>query len=90
MRQREEDDVVAGEHLEGGLLQDAVGQRHEVRLEAAERLPGVGGPGQGPDLHVGVREEVAQQLTSGVPAGSGDGDACPSHVHDYTKPCMDM
>ena len=36
VRQREEDHVVAGERLGGGLLEDPVGQRDQVRLEAAE------------------------------------------------------
>ena len=84
VRQRQEDDVVAGERLEVGRLEDPVGQRHQVRLEAAERLAGVRGAGQGADLDVGVAEQEAQQLATGVPAGSGDRDTCPRHVHDYT------
>ena len=38
VRQREEDDVVAGEGLDVGRLEHPVGQRHQVRLEGAERL----------------------------------------------------
>ena len=75
MRQREEDDVVAGERLEVGLLEHPVGERHQVRLQRAERLAGVGRAGERADLDLGVTEQEAQQLASGVPAGSGDGDA---------------
>ena len=31
-----------GQHLGGGRLEHPVGQRDQVRLEGAERLPGVG------------------------------------------------
>ena len=41
VRQREEDDVVAGERLGRGLLQREVRERAQVRLHGDERLPGV-------------------------------------------------
>ena len=90
VRQGQEDHVVAGQGLDGGLLEDPLGQRHEVRLEAAERLRRVGGTGQRADLDLGVGQQQPQQLTAGVPAGSGDRDPGPGHVHDYTYVCMCM
>ena len=80
MRQGQEDDVVAGERLRAGLLEDPVGERHQVRLEATERLAGVAAGRQRADLDLGVAEQQAQQLTAGVPAGSGDRDLGPRHV----------
>ena len=83
VRQGEHDGVVAGEHLGRGVLEQPVGQRREVRVDAAERLPGVGRGGQGPDLELGVLEQQPHDLTAGVPARPGDCDT--SHVHDYTE-----
>ena len=83
MRQGEHDGVVAGEHLGRGVLEQAVGQRGQVRVDAAERLPGVGRGGEGPDLELGVLQQQAHDLTAGVPARPGDCDT--SHVHDYTE-----
>ena len=80
----EEDHVVAGERLDRGLLEDPVGQRHQVRLERAERLPGVGAGGHRADLDVGVAEQQPEHLAAGVPAGAGDRGCAFRHVHDYT------
>ena len=74
MRKGQEHHVVAGQGLGGGLLEDPVGQRDQVRLEGAQELAGVAAGGQRADLDVGMREQQAQQLTAGVPAGSGNGD----------------
>ena len=83
VRQGEHDGVVAGEHLGRGVLEQPVGQRGQVRVDAAERLPGVRRGGERTDLELGVLEEQAHDLTPGVPARPGDCD--PSHVHDYTE-----
>ena len=40
--QREEDDVVTGQRLGGGLVQHPVGERHQVGLERTEELARVG------------------------------------------------
>jgi hypothetical protein len=83
VRQREHDRVVAGEHLGRGVLEQPVGQRGQVRVDAAEKLPGVGRGGQHPDLELGVLEQQPHDLPAGVPARPGDCDT--SHVHDYTE-----
>ena len=54
VRQGEEDDVVPGEDVRGGGLQDPVGQGVQVRLQCAEALTGLGVGGDGPDLDLGV------------------------------------
>ncbi len=74
---------MAGQHLGRGVLEQPVGQRGQVRVDAAERLSGVRRGGEGTDLEVGVLQEQAHDLTTGVPARPGDCDA--SHVHDYTE-----
>ena len=75
----EEDDVVPGERLDRGLLEHPVGERHQVRLERAERLTGVGAGGDRPDLDVRVGEQQAEHLAAGVPAGAGDGGRTSCH-----------
>lgn len=71
VREGEEDDVVAREDLGGGRLQGASRERHEVRLQGAEELSGVGVAGEGADLHLGVRQQEAQDFPARVPARSG-------------------
>ena len=87
MRQPEHDDVVAGEGLLGGGLEDALREGPEVGLQHAEGLPRVRAAREGADLDVGVAEQQPQHLPSGVPAGAGDGDG-DWHVHDYTDQRM--
>ena len=74
VRQREEDDVVAGERL--GVVSSSTRSASGTRCgwRRAERLARVGRAGQRADLDLGVRQEQAEQLAAGVPAGSGDGD----------------
>ena len=83
VRQGEDDGVVAGEHLERRVLEEPVGERRQVRVDRAERLPGVRGGRERPDLQLGVLEEEAHDLSPGVPARPGDCD--PLHVHDHTE-----
>ena len=91
VRQRQEHDVVPAQRFRfRRSLQHPVGQRHQVGLERAEALAGVGPGGEGADLDLGMGQEQAQDLSPGVPAGSGDGDACRGHVHDYTEDCMQL
>ncbi len=71
VRQREEDDVVSGEDLGGGFLEDATGERQQVRLQCAEFLSGVGVAGQSTDLDLGVSQEQTQQFPTRVPTRSG-------------------
>ncbi|GAA1669992.1 hypothetical protein GCM10009791_16930 [Citricoccus zhacaiensis] len=79
VRQGQEDDVMAGQHLSRGLLQDAIGQGMQMRLEGTQTLPGVRVGRDGPDLHFRVGEEEAQDFSSGISAGAGDGN-CETHA----------
>ena len=88
VRQGEHDRVVAGEHLGRGVLEQPVGERGQVRVDAAQRLPGVRRRGERTDLELGVLQQQAHDLTAGVPARPGDCDT--SHVHDYTEFCTFM
>ena len=68
--QGQEDHVVPGEDLGGGVLKDTVRQGVQVRLQCPQALAGVGVGGDGTDGHVRVGGEQAQHLTPGVSAGS--------------------
>ncbi|CCH71807.1 hypothetical protein BN11_110027 [Nostocoides australiense Ben110] len=83
VREGEEDDVVPGQHLCRGVLEQAVAQRRQVRVDRAQGLPGVAARRQRPDLHLGVREQQADELASRIPTRTRDRDPY-RHVHDYT------
>ena len=61
--QGEEDHVVTGQCVSGGVGEDSVRQRVQVRLELAEALAGVGVAGDGTDLHVRVVGQKAQDFS---------------------------
>ncbi len=72
MRQGQDDDVVLGEDLRLGGLDDAVRQGKQVRVVLAEPTAGGRGRGERTDLHLRVSREQAQNLTTGVPGGSSN------------------
>ena len=72
MRQGQDDDVVPGEDLRLGGLDDSVRQRQQVRVVLAEPTAGGRGCGECTDLHFRVGREQAQNLTTGVPSGSSN------------------
>jgi hypothetical protein len=55
MRQRQEHHVVAGEHVELGRLDHALGQRRQVRVVLTEGAAGAGGRGHRADREAPVR-----------------------------------
>ena len=80
---------MTGERLGAGLLEHPVGQRHQVRLEHARGARRRWSPPvRAPISTSGCAEQQSEDLAPGVPAGSGDGDTCARHVHDYTDRCM--
>ena len=89
VRQRQEDDVVVGEGLGAGLLEDPVGQRDQVRLE---------GPRSSPALPPAVSAPIstsgwARSRRSSSPPAYPLAPATATLVvmlHDYTGDCMDM
>ncbi|GAA3382721.1 hypothetical protein GCM10020369_05710 [Cryptosporangium minutisporangium] len=70
MRQREEDDVVALEDLEGRGAEHDVGEGGEVGVVFADGGAGAGGGGQGAEFDVGVGEEEAEEFSTCVSAGT--------------------
>jgi len=72
--QCEDDDVVPGEDLGRGRLEDAVGQGHQVRVVLAERGTRAGGSGQGADPELGVAQCEAEDFTTGVATGARNRD----------------
>ena len=85
MRQRQEDDVVTGQHVGRGRLEDPLGQRGQVRLEGRRAAgPRCAAAVTAPTSTPRVPEQQPQQLPAGVPAGAGDRDPDLRHLHDYT------
>lgn len=78
VRQREKHDLVPGQNLGGGRLELPVGQRSQMRLERPQPLPGIGVPGQRPDLHPRVPQKQTQHFTPGIPTRPGH---CRSYRH---------
>jgi hypothetical protein len=93
VRQPEEDHVVAGQHVDGGGVQHPAGQRQQVRMVFGDGGPGAGGSGQRTDGQppVGVRrmaEQQAQDLSTGISAGTGDRDRRHAAIlHGYASGC---
>ena len=74
VRQGEEDDVVARQHLGRRVLQGQVRERAQVRLVRDERLAGVRVRRDGADLDVGMIGEEAEDLATRIAGCAGDGD----------------
>ena len=74
VRQREEDDVMAGEGLGRRVLQRQVRQRAEMRLVRDEGVAGVRVRRDGADLDVGMIGEEAEDLATRIAGCAGDGD----------------
>ncbi len=74
VRQGEEDDVVAGEHVGSRLLQRQVRERAQVRLVLGEGLSRVRVRGHGADLDVGMCGEDPEDLAARIAGCAGDGD----------------
>ena len=71
VRQGEEDDVMTGEDLRRRRLQHPVRELDEVRLMLSQGGPGVGRGGHRTHLETSVCQEQAEDLPTGVPAGTG-------------------
>jgi hypothetical protein len=77
VRQREEDDVMAGQRLEGGHLEHAVRERDQVRVDAPESFTRTAGRRDGADLELRVGEQQPEDLSSGV--ATRPRYCCPDH-----------
>ena len=87
MRQREDDDVVAGQGGRVGGLEHAVGQGQQVGVRLAEALARVAVRGHRADLDLGVAQQEAQDLAPGVAGGAGH-RCSECHLHNDTGSCM--
>ena len=86
MRQREQHRVMSGQPCRSGVGQDALGQRHEVRVVLAQLTSGVAARGQLADLDLRVAEHQPKQLATRVPARPRHRNPEP-HSHDYARTC---
>ena len=73
VRQGQEDDVVPGEDLGGRRLDDAAGQRREVRLVLPEEVADAGVARERADGDLRVLQEEAQDLAARVARALRDG-----------------
>jgi hypothetical protein len=74
VRQGEEDDVVALQHLGRGLLEHHPPVGAQVTVHGSQLLARVGVRGDGSHLEIRMRAEQTQHLTAGVSAGSRNRD----------------
>ncbi|GAA1415734.1 hypothetical protein AUR04nite_21920 [Glutamicibacter uratoxydans] len=72
MGQGQKDHVVPRKVLDRGVHQYAVGERMQVRGNAAKALPGLGMRGDRANFYLWVGREDAQDLAAGITAGSGN------------------
>ncbi len=73
VRQREEDDVGLGEGVGVGRDERAVAQGGEVRVQRGDPRAGAAARRQRADREVGVAEQQAHELASGIAGGADDG-----------------
>src|SRR5699024_10988822 len=85
VRQGEDDDIVAGEHLGGGLLDHEVRESGKMGLMSAELLTRGGMSAHRGDVQVGVSAQQPEDLSSGVCGGIGDGKRKIVHMYNYTS-----
>jgi hypothetical protein len=82
VREREEDQVSAGECLWRRVGKHQPGQRTQVRMDRVDALARVAVGRNGDEVEVGVSRQQPQEFAPGVPARARDGDPI-SHLHDY-------
>ncbi|GAA1844603.1 hypothetical protein GCM10009813_03630 [Brevibacterium marinum] len=81
----EDDDIVAGEHLGGGLLDHEIGISGKMGLMSAELLTRGGMSAHRCDVQVGVSAQQPEDLSPGVSGGTGDGNRKIIHMYNYTS-----
>ena len=80
----EEDDLMTGQRLRGGLDDYPVRQRGEVGMDGAKAGACAGRRGECSHRHVGVSEQQPQDLPAGIAAGTCH-CRLDHHAHDYTQ-----
>ena len=81
----EDDDIVAGEHLGGGLLDHEIGISGKMGLMSAERLAHGGMSAHRGDVEMRVSAQQPEDLSPGVSGGTGDGNRKIIHMYNYTS-----
>ena len=89
VRQGEEDEIGVMEQARRGLGEDEVGDRPQVGVHLADALTGVAVRRDHHDVEVRMPGDEAQQLATGVSAGTGYRDAH-SHPDNYARGCNFM
>ena len=90
VREREDDDIVAGEHLGGGLLDHEVRESGKMGLMSAELLDRGGMSAHRGDVQVGVSAQQPEDLSPGVSGGTGDGNRKIVHMYNHTRQLIYM
>src|SRR5699024_7338538 len=85
VRECEDDDVVAGEHLGGGLLDHKFGESGKMGLMSAERLAHGRMSTHRCDVQMRVSAQQPEDLSPGVSGGTGDGNTEIVHMYNYTS-----
>src|SRR5699024_1254932 len=85
VRQGEDDDIVAGEHLGGGLLDHKFGESGKMGLMSAECLAHGGMSAHRCDVQMRVSTQQPEDLSPGVSGGTGDGNTEIVHMYNYTS-----
>ncbi|GAA1527458.1 hypothetical protein GCM10009690_32930 [Brevibacterium permense] len=90
VRERKDDDIVAGEHLGGGLLDHEVRESGKMGLMSAELLTRGGMSAHRGDVQVGVSAQQPEDLSPGVSGGTGDGNRKIVHMYNHTRQLIYM
>src|SRR5699024_508787 len=85
VRQRQDDDIVAGDHLGGGLLDHKFGESGKMGLMSAECLAHGRMSAHRCDVQMGVSAQQPEDLSPGVSGGTGDGNTEIVHMYNYTS-----
>src|SRR5699024_4747006 len=85
VRECEDDDIVAGEYLGGGLLDPKFGETGKMGLMSAECLAHGRVSAHRCDVRMGVSAQQPEALSPGVSGGTGGGNTEIVHMYNYTS-----
>src|SRR5699024_7644097 len=85
VRQRQDDDIVADEHLGGGLLNHKFGESGKMGLMSAECLAHGRMSAHRCDVQMGGSAQQPDDLSLSVSCGTGDGNTELVHMYNNTS-----
>src|SRR5699024_7618691 len=85
VRQRQDGDIVAAEHLGGGLLNHRVGESGKRGLVSGECVAHGRVAAHRCDVQMAVSAQQPEDLSPGVSGGTGDGNTESVHMYNYTS-----